>query len=100
MELQAEGEAQSPTTEENEMNTTLINLGRTLAHGKGHTVELDIDATAYTGPNTDRILYGTPDNKGVRMTVTHSAIEGKMAVYAHPEDEARVRQIIADIESK
>ena len=87
------------TTKTSPLATRLHTMGRNLAHSKGYTVELDIDATAYTGPSTDHVLYGTPANEGVRMTITHSLEEGRMAVYAHPEDEDRARAIITAIEA-
>ena len=79
--------------------TTLYNLGRKNAHANGRTVELDLSATAYTGPHTDRIFYGTPENEGVNMSISHSLTEGKMAVYVTPEHEAKARKIIAELEA-
>lgn len=79
--------------------TTIYNAAKNHATSKGETVELSLDAEAYTGPETDRILYETPENKGLPMTIAKSLVAGQMIVFTTPEAAPEVRRVIAELEA-
>lgn len=77
----------------------IFNTAQNHAASKGETVELTLDAEAYIGPDTDRILYETPGNKGLPMTIAKSLAAGQMIVFTTPEAAPEVRRVIAEIEA-
>lgn len=78
---------------------TIFNAARSLAASKGETVELTLDAKAYTGPHTDRTFYMSPENLGIPTTIAKSRTEGKMVVSTTPEAVPEARRVIAEIEA-
>lgn len=77
----------------------IFNTAKSHAASKGETVELMLDAEAYTGPDTDRILYGTRENEGIPLTIAKSTIPGKMVVFTTPNAVEDARRIIKGIEA-
>lgn len=74
---------------------TLANIARTIAHNKGQTVEFDVNGSAYAGPNTDRVLYQTPEYANLRATFGAHETDGLIRAFVHPDDEALAREAVA-----
>lgn len=85
------------------MNTALAQklaaIAEYSAHTAGRTVQLKLSAAAYLGPETDRILYKTPANEGVNLSISKALENGVMNVYVTPEDADDARRIIAELEA-
>lgn len=73
---------------------TLANIARTVAHNKGQTIEFDVNGDAYCGPNTDRVLYKTPQFANLRVTFGVHEVDGLIRAFVHPDDEALAREAV------
>ena len=80
-----------------ELGQKLAGIARTINHGKGYTVEFDMPEGVYTSKHFDKHVYHTPENEDLRFGVGAHETVGKTRCFVHPEDEARVRAMFANI---
>ena len=69
-------------------------LVRTRFHAQGLTVEKDLEGARYSGPNTDRVFYDTPENAGLRFAIGAHEEKGMVRVFMHPDDVDAVEEAL------
>lgn len=84
------------------LGNMLAGIARDINVKKGYTVEFDTPEGVYTSKHFQRVVYNTPENKGLRFGIgahedAGKTPGGKTRTFCHPDDADHVREMLNSI---